>query len=265
MKEKFDSAGSQTWMAWWWLHSLKGTSIGVSGLIYPTLKIQFSCKYGTVAKGNLHFFIPTFTTHILTFYILSSPIFSRSLSFLLLYVWHSSISLMQLVPASIPWSPSEMCSSKHFMLAYAKGKWQQQVSDRPGTVCAQGCQWQAEPFFLPYCFYLLNNGSVWLEESTGWSINSIHQTAWGGHPKRRTNKASKAACDCNVNYLCKNEIKDSCNGRLHIMQLLLFESFQSTISHMSPDSAGMKLSLSFKVIKTAKGRKRLQWGWANPK
>lgn len=168
----------------------KGTSMGALGLIYPTLKIHLSCRHGTLAKRNFHFLIPTFTTHILTSHVRLSLFFSLFLFYLLLYVWHSSIALMQLVPAPIPWSLSEMRSSKHFMLAYAKGKWQHQVCDRQGTVCAQGCQWQAEPFFLPHCFYLLNNGCLWLEESIGWSIHSIHQTAQRRHPQGRTNKAT---------------------------------------------------------------------------
>lgn len=118
--------------------------------------------------------------------------FSVFLFYPLLYVWHSSIALMQLVPAPIPWSLSDMCSSKHVMLAYAKGKWQHQVCDRQGTVCARvgAANDKLSPSFLSHCFYLLYNGCVWLEESTGWSIRSIHQTAQRGHPQGRTNKAT---------------------------------------------------------------------------
>lgn len=81
-------------------------------------------------------------THTNTHSHLLCPPLSSSASFLsfhpVLYICHIGVPPMQPVPAPIPCSPSEMCSSKHFTPAYAKGKWQRQVCDRQGTVCAQG-------------------------------------------------------------------------------------------------------------------------------
>lgn len=140
----------------------EGSRMGASGWIYPALKTHLTCRAGTMASGSCSF---TFLcTHIHknrhSLSVSSSLIPLLSLIHPVLYICHIGVPPMQLVPAPIPRSPAEMCSSKHFTLAYAKGKWQQQVCDRQRTVCAQGCHWQTEPFFFLHCFYLLNNGYV---------------------------------------------------------------------------------------------------------
>lgn len=120
----------------------EGMRSGALGWIYLTLKTHLSCGAGTMASSSCSF---TFTphkrteTHTLSPTVSSSLILRLSLFHPVLYICHIGVPPMQLVPAPIPRSPSEMCSSKHFTLAYAKGKWQQQVCDRQRTVCAQGC------------------------------------------------------------------------------------------------------------------------------
>lgn len=123
----------------------EGAWMGASGWIYPTLKTHLSCGAGTMASGGCSFtFLYTHThtrtqKHTLSLAVSSALILRLPLFHPVLYICHIGVPPMQLVPAPIPRSPSEMCSSKHFTLAYAKGKWQRQVCDRQRTVCAQGC------------------------------------------------------------------------------------------------------------------------------
>lgn len=118
----------------------------------------------------------------------SSSFFSFTLA--VLYICHIGIPPMKPVPAPIPRSPSEMCSSKHFTLAYAKGKWQRQVCDRHRTVSAQGCYWQSKPPLPMLFLYLLNYGYVWFDDNIWWCIVSIYQNAPAWHPQWRKNKAT---------------------------------------------------------------------------
>lgn len=81
--------------------------------------------------------------------LLSLSLFSTPHSLSQLYICHIPIPPMQLVPSSIPRFPAEMCSSKHFTLAYAKEKWQLQVSDRLRSNRGLDWYWWREVLFLP--------------------------------------------------------------------------------------------------------------------
>lgn len=130
---------------------------GASHRVYPTLRTHLSCGAGTVARsgcsfmlshGHIHKRLKRHTNaHFLCPPLSSSAFLSVYLP--VLYICHIGIPPMQLVPVPIPRYLSEKCSSKHFTLAYAKGKWQRQVCDRQRTACAQGCHWQNQDHCLP--------------------------------------------------------------------------------------------------------------------
>lgn len=91
-------------------------------------------RSGTMASGSCSFTVLYTQTSMKICTLTScasSPLLLRLSPFHpVLYICHIGVPPMQLVPAPIPRSPLEMCSSKHFTLAYAKRKWQWKVCDR---------------------------------------------------------------------------------------------------------------------------------------
>ena len=160
-------ACSVTWTAWQCLHALKARGREHQVGFIPHWRLTSAAERAqwqvavALSLSYAHAYMQT-----LWLWASSSLIPCLSLIHPVLFICHIGAPPMQPVPAPIPRSPTEMCSSKHFTLAYAKGKWQQQVCDRQRTVCAQGCHWQTQPLFFLCCFYLLNN--VWLKESIWW-------------------------------------------------------------------------------------------------
>lgn len=146
-----------TWTAWQCLRALKARGrVHHIGFI-PHLRTHLSCGAGTVARSGCSFTLSHghirkrlkrhTNAHFLCPPLSSSAFLSVYLP--VLYICHIGIPPMQLVPVPIPRYLSEKCSSKHFTLAYAKGKWQRQVCDRQRTACAQGCHWQNQDHCLP--------------------------------------------------------------------------------------------------------------------
>lgn len=119
----------------------EGKRTGTSRWIYPPQKRYTSAEHcrNNKCQPSL-FFLPSLSLSVFL------PLIP-SLS--LLYICHIPIPPMQLVPSSIPRFPAEMCSSKHFTLAYAKEKWQLQVSDRLRSNRGLDRYWWREVLFLP--------------------------------------------------------------------------------------------------------------------
>lgn len=146
-----------TWTAWQCLHALKAhgrvhqvgfiphwklTSAAELAQWQVAVALSLSCTRAQIHTYRYTTPHPPPERHAHSLSVSSSLILRLPPFHPVLYICHIGVPPMQLVPALIPRSPSEMCSSKHFTLAYAKGKWQRQVCDRQRTVCAQGCRWQ---------------------------------------------------------------------------------------------------------------------------
>lgn len=127
-----------TWTAWQ-CQRFEGERTGTSGWIYPPQKDIPLLSTAAIASGSS-----------LSLILLQFPL-PRSVSHTVLYICHIRMPPMPLVPSPIARFSWEMCSSKHFTLAYAKRNWQMQVNDSLRSNGGLGQYWWRKRAFS-LCF-----------------------------------------------------------------------------------------------------------------